>query len=874
MKSTLQEAIGLDGDAWLRIDSRSGKIELNIDEQWQETGWRFNAITGELEVLLGSVYERSGYGYCEKAGVVTSLQDVPVSQPPSWDFQPLRQWLSSNHNWALLCGLLLVVSSFLGFHNHTGNSFPAAPIAMCILAALFATWLVWHRSSMKAALLFILAMTASRAMWLYPLLHRDTPSSAADPSLQVHSNATVSPDRSGLSIKLYQYVEDQDDVGVEEIISSGADPNFPNPNGSGRFPLHLAASSGNERITGTLLEKGSSINALDVEGETALHAAVDGDSFEVVRMLLDQGADLSIRTKLGQNALDRTIKNVGKPERDRIFELLLNTMVKKGEMVAVPGESGILGAGQKSERSGSSPNASSGEFIFKDRIDSITMEFSSESGETVWRLDGRELLKSQHRGDGAKNISPGGRSVHFGGMKLNSNCGTVVAFHVTNSGSIISYGTQSLPEKVGSTLENDSRLKGKAPIDRCWVRPVEWIDDTRLLVSAYVSASGTLGFEFSDYRCIWNLEKDEIVYDQSHKSPNAKITYNHNQPEPTVNFEGEIHPETRSKIIVESNVSNWSKEQIQFAINEMFARHGLYFKKIETRDLFTQYSWYRPDPALSMDKIEEKFSEIEKRNLKLLGDLRNKPTSDGQTLASTDKGASEITSQKNQVKPPKGGLLEEFESKSQGSDWGVTYVETPTGKGAVFNNANESRIEYSFAKGFPTQGTLEWRIYVTSGYGYSEGVFTENKPDALIFTTVGPDTWYPGCSWFTLSKDGSMTFGMADSVGGQTPVRNLVAKVTKFRFGTWHSVGISFGKEGRVINLDGQVVAEDKFLLPLGAGGTPSQVANVPTIGEMKSMFWKNNQHDSGFNGVIDTFRASPIQKDWQLCVPNITRPQ
>jgi hypothetical protein len=620
MKSTLQKTIGLDGDAWLRIDSRSGKIELNIDELWQETGWRFNSITGELEVLLGSVYERSGYGYCEKSGVVTSLQDVPASRPPSWGFQPFRQWLSSNHNWALLCGLLLIVSSFLGFHNHTGNSFPAAPIAMCILAAMLATWLVWHRSSMKAALLFILAMTSSRAMWLYPLLHRDTPSSAANPSLQVHSSATVSPDRAGLTRKLYQYVKDQDEVGVEEIIRSGADPNFSNPDGSGKFPLHLAASLGNERITGALLEKGANINALDVEGETALHAAVSANSLATVRMLVEMGADVGIRAKNQQNAVDRCIPNIRTAEGGRIFRLLTDAMKVNGDLVAVPGGSGIWEAGQKPEGSESSPDAGTGKI--RDRINSIKMEFSSESGETVWSLDGKVLLKSQYFCDGAKNISPNGTSVHFGNMKLNSSLGTVVAFHITSNGSIISYGTESLPEKVASTLENDSRLKGRAPIDRCWVRPVEWIDDARLLVSAYVTASGTSGFQLSDYRCIWNLATNEIVYGQNHKSPYEKIVYNDNQPEPSVNFEGEIHPETRSKIIVESDVSDWSKEEIQFAINEMYARHGLYFKKNEIRDFFAKHSWYRPDPALSMDKIEEKFSEIEKRNVKLLGDLR------------------------------------------------------------------------------------------------------------------------------------------------------------------------------------------------------------------------------------------------------------
>lgn len=211
-------------------------------------------------------------------------------------------------------------------------------------------------------------------------------------------------------------------------------------------------------------------------------------------------------------------------------------------------------------------------------------------------------------------------------------------------------------------------------------------------------------------------------------------------------------------------------------------------------------------------------------------------------------------------------FIEEFDSNSRGTTVGIRYVATPTGHGAAFGRTEESRIEYSFENGFPAEGTLEWRILVTNGYGYSDGVLSASKPDALVFTTVGPDTWYPGCSWLTVSKDGTVNFGMADSVGGQTPLRSLVAKDTTFRFNEWHTIGISFGSEGRSINVDGHIVAHDALSLALAVGGTPQAQNGAPTIGEMKSRFWPKHQHDSGFEGVVDTFRTSSKQANWKLC--------
>jgi hypothetical protein len=107
---------------------------------------------------------------------------------------------------------------------------------------------------------------------------------------------------------------------------------------------------------------------------------------------------------------------------------------------------------------------------------------------------------------------------------------------------------------------------------------------------------------------------------------------------------------------------------------------------------------------------------------------------------------------------------------------------------------------------------------------------------------------------------------MADSVGGRTPRRSLTAKNTGFTFGGWHKVGISFGSKGRFINVDGHIVAYDQLALPLATGGTSSGQVGAPTIGEMKSRFWPAHQYDSGFEGVVDTFRASAKQGDWKIC--------
>ena len=69
-------------------------------------------------------------------------------------------------------------------------------------------------------------------------------------------------------------------------------------------------------------------------------------------------------------------------------------------------------------------------------------------------------------------------------------------------------------------------------------------------------------------------------------------------------------------------VKGWRKEEIQFAINEMYARYGLAFRDEKTRQLFLPRLWYRPDASASMESIEQRFTDLERGNVRLLGSMR------------------------------------------------------------------------------------------------------------------------------------------------------------------------------------------------------------------------------------------------------------
>ncbi len=83
-----------------------------------------------------------------------------------------------------------------------------------------------------------------------------------------------------------------------------------------------------------------------------------------------------------------------------------------------------------------------------------------------------------------------------------------------------------------------------------------------------------------------------------------------------------ILPDVASRYMTEEELGTLTKDQIQLAINEIFARHGRCFKMEEFDQYFRSKNWYQPDPLKTDDEIIAEFNEYEIANEALLEKLR------------------------------------------------------------------------------------------------------------------------------------------------------------------------------------------------------------------------------------------------------------
>ena len=82
---------------------------------------------------------------------------------------------------------------------------------------------------------------------------------------------------------------------------------------------------------------------------------------------------------------------------------------------------------------------------------------------------------------------------------------------------------------------------------------------------------------------------------------------------------GERFPQTRFGLMNPDDLQNWSAQDLQYAINEIFARHGAEFGDQEVSMWFHQFNWYRPQATLSLDQLEKWLPDVELENMKSLG---------------------------------------------------------------------------------------------------------------------------------------------------------------------------------------------------------------------------------------------------------------
>jgi hypothetical protein len=78
---------------------------------------------------------------------------------------------------------------------------------------------------------------------------------------------------------------------------------------------------------------------------------------------------------------------------------------------------------------------------------------------------------------------------------------------------------------------------------------------------------------------------------------------------------GERFAQTRMRMLQMNEVQNWSGDDLDYAIKEVFARHGRQFEDRKIASQFERCSWYHPRADLTNQQIDESLSDLEMQNI-------------------------------------------------------------------------------------------------------------------------------------------------------------------------------------------------------------------------------------------------------------------
>ena len=91
------------------------------------------------------------------------------------------------------------------------------------------------------------------------------------------------------------------------------------------------------------------------------------------------------------------------------------------------------------------------------------------------------------------------------------------------------------------------------------------------------------------------------------------------QPAPAQNVQTvpQLLPFSSERYLTGADIAGFSADQIQTAINEIYARHGYIFRTPEILDYFRQYDWYLPSVA-DASLVYSSCSAVERTNIEFL----------------------------------------------------------------------------------------------------------------------------------------------------------------------------------------------------------------------------------------------------------------
>jgi MFS family permease len=86
---------------------------------------------------------------------------------------------------------------------------------------------------------------------------------------------------------------------------------------------------------------------------------------------------------------------------------------------------------------------------------------------------------------------------------------------------------------------------------------------------------------------------------------------------------GERYSETRTRLLTIDETRAWPTDKVQYAINEIFARHGAVFPDKNVQRHFEQFAWYAPQQGVTFDELEASMPMVERQNVQTLGAARD-----------------------------------------------------------------------------------------------------------------------------------------------------------------------------------------------------------------------------------------------------------
>lgn len=77
-------------------------------------------------------------------------------------------------------------------------------------------------------------------------------------------------------------------------------------------------------------------------------------------------------------------------------------------------------------------------------------------------------------------------------------------------------------------------------------------------------------------------------------------------------------PDSGSRYLDEADIAGMSSDEIQRAVNEVYARHGKIFSKPENDEYFRSKSWYAPVSGKTDEEIWNEFNDYERKNVEFM----------------------------------------------------------------------------------------------------------------------------------------------------------------------------------------------------------------------------------------------------------------